>query len=65
MHTEVAKYNRPNYLGAQIKVPSSLNISSWRYILKNYDLKILGQYLEYGFPLNLDYKIFQYNANIN
>ena len=65
MHTEVAKYNSPNYLGTQIKVPSGFNVSSWKYILKHYDLKILGQYLEYGFPLNLDYKVFQYNANIN
>ena len=53
MNTEVAKYNSPNYLGAQSTVPSGLNISSWKYILKHYDLKILDQYLEYGFPLNL------------
>ena len=65
MHTEVTKYNGPNYLVAQIRVPSGLNISSWRYIFKNYDLKILGQYLEYRFRLNLDYKIFQNNININ
>ena len=65
MHTEVAKYNSSNYLGAQITVPSGLNISSWKYILKNYDLKVLGQYLEYGFSLNLDYTLFQYSDNID
>ena len=65
IHTEVARYEKPNYLGAQIRVPSGLNIESWKYILKNYDLKILGQYLEYGFPLNLDYNLFQYNETVD
>ena len=65
IHTEVAKHEKPNYLGAQIRVPSGLNIENWKYILKNYDLKILGQYLEYGFPLNLDYNLFQYNEIVD
>ena len=65
MHTKVAKFTKPNYLGAQIRVPSGLKIENWKYILKNYDLKILGQYLEYGFPLNLDYKLFQYNETVD
>ena len=65
IHTEVAKHGKPNYLGAQIRVPSGLNIQNWKNILKNYDLKILGQYLEYGFPLNLDYNLFQYNEMVD
>ena len=42
-----------------------MNIKNWKYILKNYDLKILGQYLEYGFPLNLDYNLFQYKEIVD
>ena len=62
---KVAKYGKPNYLGAQIRVPSGLNIKNWKYILKNYDLEILGQYLEYGFPLKLDFNLFQYNETVD
>ena len=65
IHTKVAQYGKPNYLGAQIKVPSGLNIKSWKYILKNDNLKILGQYLEYGFPLNLHYNLFQYYETVD
>ena len=65
IHTKVAKHEKPNYLGAQIRVSSGLNTGSWKHILKNYDLKILGQYLEYGFPLNLDYNLFQYNETVD
>ena len=41
------------YKGARIQVPSGLNIPELRYLLKNYDLKILGEYLQFGFPLNV------------
>ena len=47
-----------NYQQARIKVPSSLNIRNWRRYLKNYDLQILCDYLEFGFPLNIDYDLF-------
>ena len=36
----------------------------WRYILKDYDLPIIGDYLQFGFPINVDFKIFQYNTEI-
>ena len=53
-----------NYQQARIKVPSSLNIRNWRRYLKNYDLKFLCDYLEFGFPLNIDYELFQFNENV-
>ena len=57
----MAAFSVPNYKGARIQVPSGLNIPEWRYLLKNYDLQILGEYLQFGFPLNVDYDIFQFN----
>ena len=53
-----------NHQQARIKVPSSLNICNWRRYLKNYDFKILCDYLEFGFPLNIDYELFQFNKNV-
>ena len=63
----VRKTNCFNYQQARIKVPSNLNICNWRryYYLKYYDLKILCDYLEFGFPLNIDYESFQFNENVS
>ena len=60
----VRKTNCFNYQQARIKVPSNLNICNWRRYLKYYDLKILCDYLEFGFPLNIDYELFQFNQNV-
>ena len=64
IHSRVAAFSVPNYKGARIQVPSGLNIPEWRYLLENYDLKILGEYLQFGFPLNLDYDVFQFKEEI-
>ena len=64
IHSKVAAFSVPNYKGARIQVPSGLNIPEWRYLLKNYDLKILGEYLQFGFPLNVDYDVFQFNEEV-
>ena len=53
-----------NYQQARIRVPSSLNIHNWRGYLNNYDLKFLCDYLEFGFPLNTDYELFQFNEKV-
>ena len=64
MHANVTKYELPNYKDARIPVPSSLNFPMWRYILKDYDLPIIGDYLQFGFPVSIDFKIFQCNTNV-
>ena len=64
MYTAVKEYNLPNYRGARIPVPSGLNIPMWRYILTDYDLPIIGDYLQFGFPINIDLEIFKYNTDI-
>ena len=58
MYEAVKKYKVPNYQGARIPVPSGLNIRAWRKLLENYDLPIIAEYLEFGFPVNIDSSIF-------
>ena len=55
----LANLKQFNYQSSCIPVPSGLNISNWRRYLVNYDLSILCEYLQYGFPLNVDYENFQ------
>ena len=55
---------RHNYLEIRLTVPSGLNIFNWRRYLKHYNLKILCEYLEFGFPLCVDEKKFKYNLEV-
>ena len=63
-HKFVKKEGLPNYLGARIKVPSQLNLRNWRRFLHDYNLKIICEYLEFGFPLNINEELFTYNIEI-
>ena len=58
-HQIVSKSKQFNNQSSRIPVPSGLNISNWHRYLVNYDLSILCEYLQYGFPLNVDYENFQ------
>ena len=60
IHTIVRNYGCPNYKGARIPVFSDLNIKAWRQVLCNYDIPNLVEYLEFGFPLGVDYSIFNF-----
>ena len=51
MHSKVTAFCVPNYKGARIQVPSGLNIPEWRYLLKDYDLKIVWEYLKFWIPI--------------
>ena len=64
MHEAVRKYKVPNYQGARIPVPSGLNIRAWRRLLENYNLPIIADYLEFGFPVNVDWSIFLGNKEV-
>ena len=46
--------------GGRIPVPSGLNIQAWWQVLKNYDISKLFHYLQFGFPLGVDYSLFQF-----
>ena len=58
-HQIVSKSKQFNNQSSRIPVPSGLNISNWHRYLVNYDLSIFCEYLQYGFPLNVDYENFQ------
>ena len=57
-HKEAAKHNKPNYLGAQVQVVSQLNIPLWKLLLANYKYSRVVDYLQFGFPVGLDYENF-------
>ena len=47
----------PNFALCRIPLPhSKLNISVWREKLEHYEDKIVCEFLEFGFPLDLDRK---------
>ena len=56
--TEANKYNVPNYKGARIKVV--INVKQFRHLLKNCKFSRVIDYVEFGFPLALDYENFTY-----
>ena len=63
--TKVRQYGVANYKGARIPVMSDLKVYNWRYLIKNYDYKILAEYIQFGFPLAIDYGKFSYNTNVS
>ena len=63
-YTEASKYGLPNYLGARVKVISQLNIPKWKILLKDYKFNRVVDYLEFGFPLSIDYSRFSYNEQV-
>ena len=40
-----------NYTGLRIPVPSRLNIPIWRALLQDYEDSVIGDFLEFGWPL--------------
>ena len=59
-HREANKHTVPNYRGARIKVRSGLNVKQFRHLLQNYNFSRVIDYVEFGFPLALDYTNFTY-----
>jgi len=54
LHEEVATHgNLPNFIGARRPVNSNLNIHTWRTLLENYEHRHIVDYLEFGWPINI------------
>ena len=51
VHDLVAQTGKPNYLVARVPVPSTLNISTWRELLQDYEDRIVCDFLEFGWPV--------------
>ena len=62
--TAVKNTDTSNYKQARLVVPLGLNVKNWRRYLEHYDIKVLCDYLEFGFPLKVDRKIFHFNTEI-
>ena len=62
-YAEASKHNIPNYRGARIKTVSSLNVKQFRHLLQDYKFSRVIDYVEFGFPLDLDYHNFTYIGN--
>ena len=64
-HSTASEHNVPNYLGARVKVVSQLDVRQWRHLLATYQFNRVCDYIEFGFPLSLDYKDFKYNTIVD
>ena len=53
-HKMVARHNKPNYLGARIRVDTQLNLEEWYDQLKGYWDQQLLDFLTFGFPLDFN-----------
>lgn len=50
-YENVRAYALPNFLGAQLPIPSALNLNSWTKKLSDYHDKGICQFLQYGWPV--------------
>ena len=54
IHNSVSQTGRYNFAGARIPLASQLNILEWRKRLAGYRDKTLGDYLQFGWPINFN-----------
>ena len=54
------KFDVPNYRGARVKVISQLNVKQFRHLLSDYKFNVIVDYVEFGFPLSMDYDNFSH-----
>ena len=54
-----------NYRGARIRVPTELNINSWRSVCANFNDQLILDYLEYGLPLCVNRNDLQFCINVD
>ena len=52
IYDSVRSHALPNYLGAKIPVPSSLNHEAWEYNLQDYHDREICNFLKYGWPIS-------------
>ena len=62
---KVRSYQVLNYKGARIPLVSDRKVHNWRYLMENYDYKVLAEDIQFLFPLAIDYAKFSYNDNVS
>ena len=65
IHEKVKTTGKSNFLDAQIRIPSQLNVTNWEKNLKNYWDKQLLQLICYGFPLSFDSSTYLLASEVN
>ena len=63
-YNEARHYTEPNYKGARVRVVFQLQVKQWRHLLCDYSMNRVCDYIEFGFPLSLDYENFTFNTSI-
>ena len=63
-HNEAIQFDAPNYMEARIQVVSQLKVKQWRHLLSTYKYNRVCDYIEFRFPLTLDYDNFEYNTQV-
>jgi len=58
LHNRVYSLGQPNFLGACLSVPSSLNLALWWSLLTRYSNKVVCDFLEFGWAIGYDYSGF-------
>ena len=56
LHQRVHAAGLPNFRGARLAVPTSLNIPLWRSLLSEYTDVGVCDFLEFGWPIGYDYR---------
>lgn len=64
-HTIVSKWDLPNAVGAQLTVPSQLNIHAWDYYLDGYHDADVVKYLRFGWPISYTAKQLPKSTPVN
>ena len=64
LHNRVYAEGKPNFLGAQLAVPTSFNLPLWRSLLSEYSDVAVCNFLEFGWPIGFDYsRVFTLNSS--
>lgn len=64
-HTIASKWDLPNAVGAQLTVPSQLNIHAWDYYLDGYHDADVVKYLRFGWPISYTAKQLPKSTPVN
>lgn len=51
LYSTIRRHNLPNFIGAQVTIPSGLNLDEWQLALKDYHDKEICAFLRFGWPI--------------
>lgn len=60
LHNTVFALGLPNYKGCRLPLQSNLQIPIWRNYLRNYEDRLVCEFLEFGWPVGYDYDTYSF-----